>query len=88
MYSYPIFEVEEMSDELVFALEQCADAVLGTTGILDDQDYVEWPLEMGTTHKRAISDESYENYRVVTDFILDELDVAGFEDLEYVIIRT
>lgn len=88
MYNYPIFEVEEMPNDIAEALDACADAVLGSAGILDDQDYVEWPLEMSVNHKRSISDDAYDQYTLVTNFILDELDSNGEYDIEYVIIRT
>ena len=47
-------------------------------------DFTAWPLVMPAKFKQSISDDDYNAYRMVSDYILEELD----EDFDYVLIKT
>lgn len=88
MYTLPIFDVDGLPKEVNEALEACVDSIIGIPDILGNQDYLEWPLEISAGLKRAISEETWENYRIVNDFILDEIEMMDIGDNTYVLVRT
>jgi hypothetical protein len=80
----PVMDVDNFPDEVAEAFEAfCA----LEAEILED--YLEWSLVMPAWTKQNISDDSYEQYRTVTDYLLEELENSELDNgHEYVLIRT
>lgn len=81
MYKLPVFEVEELPDEVFESFNRWVQS----NETCKHQDYIEWPLELTTSKRRSLSEELYEDYKVVLYYFLDTIDLS---DINTVLIRT
>lgn len=77
----PMFDVEDFPENILEAFENFQDA------LQDYDDVIEWNFNMSNHFKQSISDDVYENFRTVSDYLLDELAQEDISE-DFVIIRT
>lgn len=76
----PVFDLNSFPDHIIDAFEDFS-------YVKPDSwyaDFTEWQLKMPTNERLEISEDDYAAYRLVCDYILEELE----SDYEYVIIKT
>lgn len=76
----PVFELNSFPEHIIDAFEDFSYAK-------EDEwyaDFTQWELTMSANFKKQISDDEYNAYRLVSDYILESLD----EDFDYVLIKT